>query len=81
MSNSVLKHSKTLLELMADPYTEDNEDWIKLKVKLNNDDKARYIINDSTMCTWGKNQLMKCGFGQERYIRDRMRTVATFCLK
>ena len=66
---------------MADPYTEGNDDWTNLKVKLNNDDKAKYIINDSTMVTWGKNQLMKNGFAQERYIRDRMRTVATFCLK
>ena len=66
---------------MADPYTEGNDDWTNLKVKLNNDDKAKYIINDSTMVTWGKNQLMKNGFVQERYIRDRMRTVATFCLK
>ena len=66
---------------MADPYTEDNEDWTKLKVKLNDDPKAKYIVYDSTMVTWGKNQLMKNGFAQERYIRDRLRTVATFCLK
>ena len=44
---------------MANPYTDDNEDWTKVKVKLKSDDKGRYIINDSTMCTWGKTNSRK----------------------
>merc|ERR1712240_457383 len=48
-----------------------NDDWTKLKDKLRDDPKV----------TWGKNSLKKVGYDQERYIRDRMRTVATFCLK
>ena len=43
-SNSVIRHSKTLLELMANPHIEDNDEWTKLKVKLNDDLKAKYII-------------------------------------
>ena len=66
---------------MADTYIDDNDDWNKLKLKFKNDDKGRYIINDSTMCTWGKKQLLKLGITQERHICDRMRTVATFFLK
>ena len=58
-----------------------NDDWTKLKDKLRDDPKGKYILSDPTMVTWGKNSLKKVGYGQERYIRDRMRTVATFCLK
>ena len=67
---------------MANPHSEDvHDDWTKLKGKLRDDPKGNYILYDPTIVTWGKNLLKKLGYNQERYIRDRMRTVATFCLK
>ena len=67
---------------MANPHSEDvHDEWTQLKGKLRDDPKGNYILYDPTIVTWGKNSIKKNGYNQERYIRDRMRTVATFCLK
>ena len=67
---------------MTNPHSEDvHDEWTQLKGKLRDDPKGNYILYDPTIVTWGKNTLKRNGLNQERYIRDRMRTVATFCLK
>ena len=67
---------------MTNPHSEDvDEEWSQVIAKLRNDPKGNYILYDPTIVTWGKNTLKGKGLTQEKYIRDRMRTVATFCLK
>ena len=82
-SNRIVKHSKSLLQKMKDPNTEynDNEAWITLKANFRNDCNSRYILNDPTLCSYGRNECLRLGSGQEKHILDRLRTVATFCLE
>ena len=60
---------------------DNSDDWIKLKAKFKNDNTRRFILNDPTLCAWGRNQCLKYGSSQEKHIRDRLRTVGTFCLQ
>ena len=82
-SNRIVKHSKSLLQKMANPNNEynDNEAWNTLKTKFRNDPTSRYILNDPTLCSYGRNECLRLGSIQEKHIRDRLRTVGTFCLE
>ena len=43
------------------------------------DEVGRYVINDETLCAWGNGLTIKDGYQQRKYIRDKLRVVATFC--
>ena len=54
-------------------------EWLEIKATFKNDEVRDYIKKDATLCAWGNSLTMKCGKSQAKYIRDKLRTIGTFC--
>ena len=80
-SNRIVRQGKSLLYKMINPDDGSNDEWQEIKTKIRQDDVGKYILNDDTLCDWGRSLTIKLGSQQGKYIRDRLRTVATFCTK
>ena len=63
---------------MAPP--ESSVNWQKVRAEFLPDKIGRYVINDSTLCSWGNGLTIKDGYEQKKYIRDKLRVVGTLCI-
>ena len=54
-------------------------EWLEIKATFKTDEVGDYIKKNATLCAWGNSLTMKCGKSQAKYIRDKLRTVGTFC--
>ena len=75
------KQGKSLLRKMTNPDDGSNDEWEEIKSSFRQDDVGKYILNDDTLCSWGSSLTIKLGSQQGKHIRDRLRTVGTFCTK
>ena len=80
-TKTFLGQGKSLLRKMTKPDDGSNDQWEEIKAKIRLDDVGKYILNDDTLCSWGSSLTIKLGSKQGRHIRDRLRTVGTFCTK
>ena len=53
--------------------------WQTIQATFRKDEISQYIINDETLFAWGNYLTIKMGLPQAKHIRDKLRTVATFC--
>ena len=75
--HSVVRQCQVILRRMTTVGT--NENWEKILTALRSDDVGNYIRNDPTLCTYGNNLTVRDGFEQRKYIRDKLRIIATLC--
>ena len=80
-SNQFVSQGRLLLHKMTNKDESSNIEWQEIKNQLRSDAVGTYIINDDTLCTWGSTLTIKYGSEQGKHIRDKIRTVATFCTK
>ena len=77
-SNKIVNQGKSLLLKMTNP-DNSSDKWKKIQGSFRHDEVCKYILNDDTLCAWGSSLTIKCGSAQAKHIRDRLRTVGTFC--
>ena len=77
-SNRIVSQGKVLLCKMT---TSNNSsaNWQTIQATFRKDEISQYIINDETLFAWGNYLTIKNGLPQAKHIRDKLRTVATFC--
>ena len=60
---------------------ESNENWDRIRAEFVNDVVGKYVKNYLPLCTRGNVLSIKDGYEQKKYIRDKLRVVATLCTK
>ena len=76
--NTIVSQGKFLLGKMT-AHDDTSADWQKLQSTFRTDEVGLYILNDPILCSWGNSLVIKSGITQAKYIRDKLRCVATFC--
>ena len=80
-TNKILNQGKSLLNKMTKPDDNSSDDWQEIQIQFRDDVVGRYILNDETLCSWGNALTVQLGKVQAKHIRDRLRSVGTFCIK